>query len=556
MNRETCKSVLSRRDFLRGTAAALPLVVVAACAPAATPTAAPEATEPPAEEATEAPVAEATEAPAEQAPTEVPTEAPTEAPAAPEPKSGGTLRLIYTADPRWFDPARQMGNFEWGALYDSLLRYTPNMEVYPHLAESFEILEDGKAISLKLRQGVKFHSGREFTADDVEWMISHIQDEQSGALFRTFALSIIEIEKPDPYSIILRTEKPDAGMIDLLGNLYICDREFVDTLEREGHGTGPFEFVEFIPGDHITFKRNENYWGPKAYLDAIEISIIGDAQAVAANLEAGAADLVGVTLQDFQRLKDNPVYKTLKQVGGGGIINVWINTKREPFDDKLVRQAINYAIDRQRFVDTIIMGESKPLHQPMADYHWAHFPELESNFPFDLDKAKALLEDAGLGDGFETTINASGDTSIGLAEIMQSDLAKIGVNVEIVAMDGGTWAQASDKGEFDINMHSYGRNNADPTLLFKGTVAWRPELNPTGFDDPEYSELIEAQAAVVDREERKPLVKQLIEYTQDQSFVVPVCGGVTAYVYDARIEGFEVIPVGTVTYAEKIWFNE
>jgi peptide/nickel transport system substrate-binding protein len=525
--------MISRREFLRGTAATLPVLLAAACAPAATPT----------------------EAPAE--PTEPPAEEPTEAPAEPEAEAGGVLRLVYTSDPRWFDPARQMGNFDWGALYDSLLRYTPNMEVYPHLAESFDIIEDGKAISLKLREGVKFHSGREFTSDDVEWMISHIQEAESGALFRTFALSITEMEKPDKYSIILRTEQPDAGMIDLLGNLYICDRDYIDSIEREGHGTGPFEFVEFIPGDHITYKRNENYWGPKPYLDQIEISIVGDEQAVVANLEAGAADLVGVPLEEYARLKDDPAYKTVKMVGGAGIRNVWLNMKREPFGDKLVRHAINHSIDRERYVRTILMGESTPLWQPMADYHWAHFPELEGKFPFDLDTAQSLLEDAGLGDGFETTINTTSDAgALGLAEIMQSDLAKIGVVAEINAMDGPTWAQASDKSQFDINMHNYGRNNADPTLLFKGTVAWRPEQNPSGIEDPEYLRLINEQAAVLDREQRKPLVKNLIEYLQDMSFVIPVCGNVSTYVYDTRIEGFEVIPVGTVVYTEKIRFND
>ena len=353
-------------------------------------------------------------------------------------------------------------------------------------------------------------------------------------------------------------DQPDAGLIDLFGNLDIPDRDIIDNIEREGHGTGPFEFVEFIPGDHITFKRNENYWGQKAYLDGIEISIIGDAQAVVANLEAGAADLVGVPIEDYARLTDDPAYKTLKMVGGTGINNVWINMKREPFDDKLVRQAINYSIDRERYVRTILMGLSQPLWQPFADYHWAHFPELENKYPFDLDKAQSLLEDAGLGDGFETSINAVADSpaNVGLAEIMQSDLAKIGVVAEIEAMDGPTWAQSADKGEFDINMHGYGRNNADPSLLFKGTVAWRPEQNPSGIEDPEYLRLINEQGAVIDREQRKPLVKKLIEYVQDMCFVIPVAGGVATWAYDAKIEGFELIPVGTVAYCEKIWFNE
>jgi peptide/nickel transport system substrate-binding protein len=471
--------------------------------------------------------------------------------------TGGILRLITGSDPRTFDPARQLEWWMFGGIYDSLLRYTSNMEVYPHLAESFEISEDGMTIKLKLRENVTFHSGRAFNADDVVWMLEAIKEPQAGALFRTFALSITEIEKVDDYNLVLHTEKPDAGMIDLLGNLYIPDREIIADIDRMGSGTGPFEFVEFVPGDHITLKRNENYWGTKAPLEGIEVKIIGDPQAATANLEAGAADLVAVSLQDFVRLQDDTHYKTLKMVGGAGIVNVWLNMKREPFENKLVRQAINYAIDRERFVRTILMGQSSPLWQPQASYHWAHFPELENKYPFDLDKAKELLTEAGLGDGFEVAINAIADnpTNIGLAEILQSDLAKIGVTTTIDAKDSPRWAEASDRGEFDINMHSYGRNNADPTLLFKGTVAWRPEQNPTGIEDPAYLRLIDAQSVVVDREKRKPLVKELIEYIQDMSFVIPVAGNVSTWAYDTKIEGLEMIPVGIVAYMEKVSFS-
>jgi ABC-type transport system substrate-binding protein len=174
-----------------------------------------------------------------------------------------------------------------------------------------------------------------------------------------------------------------------------------------------------------------------------------------------------------------------------------------------------------------------------------------------LDKAKELLTEAGLGDGFEVAINAIADnpTNIGLAEILQSDLAKIGVTTTIDAKDSPRWAEASDRGEFDINMHSYGRNNADPTLLFKGTVAWRPEQNPTGIEDPAYLRLIDAQSVVVDREKRKPLVKELIEYIQDMSFVIPVAGNVSTWAYDTKIEGLEMIPVGIVAYMEKVSFS-
>jgi ABC-type transport system substrate-binding protein len=144
---------------------------------------------------------------------------------------------------------------------------------------------------------------------------------------------------------------------------------------------------------------------------------------------------------------------------------------------------------------------------------------------------------------------------MGMAQILQSDMAKIGVRLRIDAKDGPRWAEASDRSEFDINMHGYGRTNADPSLMFKGTVAWRPEKNPTGFDDPRYLQLVEAQGAVVDREKRKPLVKQLVEYVLDQAFVIPVAGTVQAWAMDPKVEGLTMLPFG-FAYMDKVWLNK
>lgn len=466
---------------------------------------------------------------------------------------GGTLRIAQTANPRSFNPARQLEFWSWGGLYDSPIRYGADGSLLPHLAESFTVSEDGSSVTLKLRSGVKFHSGREFTSEDVAWMIEKIKEPQAGALFRTFAVAISKIQRPDKQTIILTMDKPEAGILDLLGNLYIPDKTIDADLDRKGSGTGPFEFVEFVPGDRIVFKRNESYWGQKAALDRIEVKIFGDPQASVANLEAGTIDVTGVNLQDFVRLSETGKYSMVKIVGAT-MFNVWLNTKRKPFDNKKVRQGFAYAIDRERFVRTILQNQSKPTNNPLPDYHWAFFPELDNVYEFNLDKAKSLFAEAGYPNGFEASINANSQSreSMGLAQIIQADLAKINVKLTIDAKDSPRWAEASDRSEFDINMHTYGRTNADPSLLFKGTVAWRPENNPMGVDDPKYRELVDAQSVVIDREKRKPLLKQLVEYVQDQCFVIPVAGSVTAYAMNPKVQGLTLLPVGIVAYMEKV----
>ncbi len=468
-------------------------------------------------------------------------------------RRGGTLRIAEVADPRTFNPLRQLSYWAWGGSYDSLLRYDQDVRLKPHLAESYNVGEDGKTVTVKLRPGVKFHSGRAFTSEDVAWVLEKLKEPSTGALFRTFALAITKLDRPDAQTLVLGLEKPEAGLLDLLGNLYIPDKDVYADIDKKGAGTGPFAFVEFVPNERVVLKRNESYWGQPAFLDRVEVKIFGDQQAAVANLEAGQIDVTGVTLQDFVRLSEANKYR-MEKIVGATIYNLWLNTRRKPFDNAAVRQALAYAIDRERFNRTILLGQSQATNNPLPSYHWGFFPELDRKYPFDLEQAKGLLAAAGYPNGFEATVNVNSQSreSTGLAQIIQADLAKIGVKLTLDAKDAPRWAEASDRGEFDINVHGYGRTNADPSLLFKGTTAWRPDANPTGFNDPRYLELVNAQSTVVDRDKRKPLLKQLVEYVQDQCFVIPVAGSVTPFAISRKVQGLGLLPVGIVAYMEQV----
>lgn len=484
--------------------------------------------------------------------TPIPTQAPGQSSGAGG-RRGGTLRIAQVSNPRFFNPGRQLEFWGFGGIYDSLLRYDAGGKLVPHLAESYQVGEDGRSVTLKLRSGVKFHSGRAFTSEDVAFTLEKLKEPGTGAPFRSFALAVTRLDTPDAQTAVLTLDKPEAGILDLLGNFYVPDREAYADIERRGAGTGPFEFVEFLPDERVVLKRNESYWGPQAPLDRVEVRIFGDAQAVVANLEAGQVDVASPPLQDFVRLAGGDKYQTQKIVGAT-MFNIWLNTRRKPFDNKRVRQALAFALDRERFNKTILLDQSKATNNPLPGDHWGFFPELDATYALDLGRAKGLLAEAGYPNGFEATINANSQSreSIGMAQILQSDLAQIGVKLTIDAKDSPRWAEAADRGEFDLNMHGYGRTNADPSLLFKGTTAWRPDANPTGFNDPKYLELIDAQAAVVDRERRKPLLKSLVEYVQDQSFVIPIAGSVTPYLLARKVQGLTLLPVGIVAYMEKV----
>lgn len=467
-------------------------------------------------------------------------------------KVGGTLRIGQVGDPRTFNPARQMEYWNWGGLYDSVLRYDEHLNPIPHLATAFKVSADGQQITLNLRQGVKFLGGREFTADDVDYMINLIKEPKAGALYQAFAEEVDSIQKPNPQTVILHMKQPEAGMLDLLANLYVVDKDHAQNLDRQGSGTGPFRFAEFVPDDHVTFKRNPTYWQPgKPYLDQIHVTLGSDPQAIVAQLQAGALDLIGISANDVVALRKDNRFQIITVPNT--MANVWLKTTQKPFDDKRVRQAINYAINRERFARVVLKDLSKPTDEPFPPFHWAYFPDLEGRYPFNLDKAKSLLSQAGYAKGFDATILAvsTSPENLGLAQILQADLKNIGVNLKIDSRDSVSWAQMADAGQFQMLSHTYGRFNSDPSLLFKGTVAWRPINNPTGFKDPEYARLIDDQAQVIDRDRRKPLVKKLVEYVLDQSFVIPVAPSVNGWAFPATVKGFYPI-AGQVAYMEQV----
>jgi peptide/nickel transport system substrate-binding protein len=473
------------------------------------------------------------------------------------PRAGGTLRIAQIGDPRFFNPARQLAFWAYGGLYDSLLRYDGAGGYVPHLAEAYEVAADNASVTVRLRAGVTFHSGRPLTSEDVAFWLATLQEPGTGAPYRAFALEVSAVETPDERTAVFRLARPEAGILELLANFYIADREAYAEIDRRGAGTGPFRFAEYTPGDRVVLERFEGYWGQPAYLDRIEIPIFGDAQAAVTNLEAGAVDVTEVPLLDYLRLAEDDRYES-QAIIGSAMYNLWLNTRQPPFDNQVARQAMGFAINRERFNETVLRGQSQATNNPHPPGHWAYFPDLDGVYPFDLERARGLLAEAGYPDGFTTVanVNSQDRTSLGLAQILQADLAEIGIELTLDAKDAPRWAEAADRGEFGINIHGYGRAQGDPTLLFRGTTAWRPDANPTGFSDPRYEELIAAQGAVLNREERLPLVRELIAYAQEQAFVLPIAPSVTPFVMPAAVEGLTLLPVGIVAYMEKVWLAE
>ena len=561
---------ITRRKAIQTLALGFGSSFLAACG-AATPSS-PTVSAPPASATAAATVPGAAPPPATSAaapPTSATAEpvvvASTPAPAAAQPKIGGTIRTGQVGDIANLDGhySNQLSSNTVQLAYDKLASYDLQLQPRAMLAESWDISDDLQTFKFNLRKGVTFHNGREFTSDDVKYNVQRVQDPNRASLVATLgqqATWFVGVDTPDKYTAILRTDKPRPGVFDFLRNFNMVDK---DTMEGPNaktaiNGTGPFKFVEWASGDHITMAKNPNYWqSGKPYIDQLRISILRDPQAMATQFDASSLDVMyAPALVDAIRLKQDPHSVVVINTQGGSFFYVNINVTNPAFADKRVRQAMNYALDRNRIASTVLQGlVGGPIDLPWPQNSPA-FDEAKNNaYPFDLDKAADLLNHAGVS-RMDTEITYSTSNFAGeyanTAQIYQADLAKIGVNTTLKPVDGPTFTQQGFSlayGGLRIGAGG-GSNVVDAASLLQGGNAYNYANNFSGFKDDAYGKLVNEASSEPDTAKRKQLYLQLNDYLLDQSFTFAYAYSPTSIVVGPNVHNLQFDGSGAVAYVE------
>ena len=516
------RTLSSRRGFLKlvGAGAAVPLL--AACqtagtsAPSAPPPAAP-------------PTAAAVTATTSAAP------APTTAQAA-NPKPGGTLKAMQagdlsSVDGHYYTPGA--GLSAW-IVFDTLTEYDDNLKPQPALAESWDQSSDGKQISLTLRKGVNFHSGREVTSDDLIYNLNRILDfKLTAGIITGFVPPNTQWQARDKYTVTITTEKPWINVFDFLQVFNILDPNSPEGPRGKSTavGTGAFSLVEWVQGDHVTYAKNKDYWRTgKPLLDQIVLNIAKDQQAMTVQLEAGQVDfIVNPTIQDYVRLADDTSkFQGLELPNPAAFAMMQPNSTRAPMDNKLVRQALNWAIDRQRMADAVQLGRVKIQDLPWPPASPASEPQKNNLITFDLDKAKSLLQQAGVGN-FELDLlySAVSATAAQQAQIYQQDLAKIGVNGVIRTLQPAALLDAWHTQTYGLYFAGDPWSNLEPLTQFTSGSTTNYRGNNGGYLSEAYTQLVEAAAGEVDPAKRKQIYSQLNDFLLDEAFVYALWSNVT-----------------------------
>jgi len=413
--------------------------------------------------------------------------------------------------------------------FDRLVAYDVKGVPRPMLAESWEVSSDFKRIKLNIRKGVTWHNGRELTSEDVKFNLLRGKDPKiATGSYVNQANWFSSMETPDKHTVVMTSDVPRPAVFDYFNLLNMMEPEYANSpdVKSRAVGTGPFTLVDWMQGNQIVFAKNPNYWqSGKPYVDRVVISIIRDAAAMTTQLEAGAQDAVyGLSVNDFLRFKDDPKYVTLLPDGQQSGLSVGMNTLIPPLDNKLVRQGLNYALDRKRFVDTVFKNIVRPLSLPWDSNSLAYEASKENFYTFDLEKAKSLLNQGGVTTAeFDFLGSPNTPEAELIAQIYQSDLAKIGVKLNVVKLEQAAWLDQVNnrkyKGFWSANMAV---GTGEPVSGLSRGRATDPNSNNQGYKNERYTQLIEAAASEPDAAKRRQIYSEINDILLDESFVAVI----------------------------------
>jgi peptide/nickel transport system substrate-binding protein len=482
-------------------------------------------------------------------------------------KSGGALKFAWEVEPTTLDPIAPSDNaaiYTILNVFEQLVRVNADgSDIEAGLATSWDISADGLTYTFHLRDGAKFSDGAPVTADDVVFSLDRVRGETSN--WSSQFVAIESVAASDPSTVVVTLKEPSAVFLARLA-LFSASITPKQAVTSEGKafgdkpiGSGPFMVSSWQRGVKIDLAKNPNYWeAGKPYLDSATFLLAPEANSRALQLQSGEVDIARpIAFSALKQLEGNPalVVQTNPQLRSDLIL---MNNTKPPFDDPLVRQAMNYAIDREAIVKAVFFGHATTsnTYLPQMPGWW---DESVPQYPYDVTKAKELLTQAGLPDGFSTEmLLVSSDPSgqpVGL--IIKQNLAAVGVDVKLVSLESAAEWSTLQKGDFEMSKEWGSSDILDPDQMttFMVVLHERAKSFWTRYYNPFVEKTAFAAQTEMDSAKRHEMYNQIqAQVTKDAPFVFMYYLPDTS-AFQSYVKGYSVLPTGNFRLQD-VWLDK
>ena len=448
-------------------------------------------------------------------------------------------------------------------VYESLVVYHADGSIGPGLAESWDVSDDGLVWTFNLRQDVTFHDGTPFNAEAAKWNLERWVGTDRHSWLPT-TTTVDTIETPDEFTVVMTMKNfyyaaiQDLALVRpvrfLSPSSVDANGEFVSAV-----GTGAWRLEEWVPDQRSTFVRNDDYWGELPTLERVILEVIPDAQTRIAALLSGEIHLIGgeyiggISLESIPVLERNADVQLLSDEGSTSYL-VMMNYNRPPFDDLLVRRALNHAIDREAISSQLFQGLASPAEGVFSANvpYVTHNPEF---YTYDPAQSASLLADAGWtagddgilekdGERFEVTmvVDAGGfPQAKSIAEVMQAAFAEIGIAMEVRLMEFGGWSEAVQAGDYDLSTNitwgaPYDPHSSLSGMFYEGVTG----TEGTVFTDPQLDIMIDEVITIVDEDERAAAYNEIWRFLDENGAAIPIVYSLRLYALDSSVINYHL----------------
>jgi peptide/nickel transport system substrate-binding protein len=477
-----------------------------------------------------------------------------------EPTQGGSVVVGITQDLDSLDPHKAVAAGTKEVLFnifEGLVKPDVKGDLVPAVASKYEISPDGKLYTFTLRDGIKFHNGSLVTVEDIVYSIKRsaglLETTDSSVIVETALSNILEVNAVDDKTVEIVLKEADTELIGYL-TCAIIPKDY----EEQGTkpiGTGPFKFVSYQPLQNLVVEKNQDYWeAGKPYLDGVTFKISANTDAAFMELQSGGIDIFPYLTNDqAEQLKD----KFNIEVGNMNLVQgLFLNNGKEPFDNQKVREALNYAIDKQAIIDLVAGGKGTVIGSNMFHGFAKYYEDLSKQYPYDVSKAKELLAEAGYANGLEFTITVPSNYQfhVDTAQVIVEQLKQVGVTAKIQLIEWSAWLS-------DV----YTARNYQATIIgLDSKLAARDaisrytstaENNFLNYSNPEFDKIIGEAIATIEDEVKIAKYKELQKMLADDSASIYIQDPALLVAVNKKLGGYTFYPV-YVQAMEEVYFTK